>query len=140
VNYATSTIEVVFKDYNGFSKDNFLFGNGRPDGDNIIAGTNTAHKFVYTPVANPAYEMQPTTDIVAVSASSVIGMSNGEPLTASGSHSFNRWGVVSIGGRPNSTIYDLYGEIYAIRVYNRQLSISEVRNNQRLDMLRFNIQ
>ena len=140
VNYATSTIEVVFKDYNGFTKDNFLFGTGRSDGNNIVAGTNTVSKFVYTAEANPAYEMQPTTDIVTVSASSAIGLSNGESLTASGSHSFSRWGVVSIGGRPNSATYDLYGEIYAIRVYNRQLSVSEVINNQKLDMLRFNIQ
>lgn len=140
VNYATSTIEVVFKDYNGFTKNNFLFGTGRSDGNNIIAGTNTGYKFIYTPEANPAYEMQPTTDIVTVSASSAIGMSNGESLTASGSHSFARWGLTSIGGKPNTANYDLYGEIYAIRVYNRQLSISEVRNNQRLDMSRFNIQ
>lgn len=140
VNYATSTIEIVFKDYNGFTKNNFLFGNGRPDGNNIIAGTNNTYKFVYTPKAMPTYEMQPTTDIVAVSASSTIGMSNGRALTASGSYSFNRFGVVTVGGRPNGASLDLYGEIYAIRVYDRQLSISEVRNNQRLDMLRFNIQ
>ena len=139
VNYATSTIEVVFKDYNGFTKNNFLFGTGRSDGNNIIAGTNTVSKFVYTPEANPAYEMQPTTDIVTVSASSAIGMSNGESLTASGSHSFSRWGVVSIGGRPNSTTYDLYGEIYAIRVYNRILTKAEIAHNQLLDYMRFNI-
>lgn len=140
VNYATSTIEVVFKDYNGFTKNNFLFGTGRSDGNNIIAGTSPAPKFVYTPEANPAYEMQPTTDIVTVSASSAIGMSNGDTLTASGSHSFNRYGIVTVGGKPNGSTLDLYGEIYAIRVYDRQLSISEVRNNQKLDMLRFNIQ
>ncbi len=140
VSYETSTIEIVFKDYNGFTKNNFLFGTGRSDGNNIIAGTNTGYKFIYTPELNPAYEMQPTTDIVAVSASSAIGMLNGESLTASGSHSFNRWGVVSVGGRPNTTTYDLYGELYAIRVYDKQLSINEVINNQRLDMLRFNIQ
>ena len=139
VNYATSTIEVVFKDYNGFTKNNFLFGTGRSDGNNIIAGTNTVSKFVYTPEANPAYEIQPTTDIVTVSASSAIGMSNGEPLTASGSHSFSRWGVVSIGGRPNSTTYDLYGEIYAIRVYNRVLTKAEIAHNQLLDYMRFRI-
>lgn len=139
VNYATSTIEVVFKDYNGFTKNNFLFGTGRSDGNNIIAGTNTVSKFVYTPEANPAYEMQPTTDIVTVSASSAIGMSNGEPLTASGSHSFSRWGVVSVGGRPNSTTYDLYGEIYAIRVYNRVLTKAEIAHNQLLDYMRFRI-
>lgn len=140
VSYETSTIEIVFKDYNGFTKNNFMFGTGRSDGNNIIAATNTVSKFVYTPEANPAYEMQPTTDIITVSASSALGMLNREPLTASGSLSFTRWGTVSVGGRPNSANTDLYGEIYAIRVYNRQLSISEVRNNQRLDMLRFNIQ
>lgn len=140
VSYATSTIEIVFKDYNGFTKNNFMFGTGRSDGNNIIAATNTAPKFVYTPEANPAYEIQSTTDIVTISASSALGMLNIQPLTASGSHSFTRWGTVSVGGRPNYTSTDLYGEIYAIRVYDRQLSISEVRNNQKLDMLRFNIQ
>ena len=139
VNYATSTIEVVFKDYNGFTKDNFLFGTGRSDGNNIIAGIGAPSKFVYTPVSMPSYEVQATTDIVAVSASSAIGMLNGEPLTASESLSFSRWGVVSLGGRPNTGGYDFYGEIYALRVYDRQLSVSAIINNQKLDMLRFNI-
>lgn len=141
VNYATSTIEIVFKDYDGFTKNRFLFGTGRSDGNNIIAGIGAPSKFVYTPVLSmPSYEMQATTDIVAVSASSAIGMLNGEPLTASESRGFSRWGVVSLGGRPNTDGYDFYGEIYALRVYDRQLSVSEVMNNQRLDMLRFNIQ
>jgi len=44
-----------------------------------------------------------------------------------------------IGNRETSANGDAYAIIYAIRVYNRQLTTSEMQYNQRLDIERFNL-
>ena len=53
----------------------------------------------------------------------------------------NNWGVgtgITIGGRVNtSNPYSWYGEVYAIRLYNRRLTKSELACNHRIDCKRF---
>ena len=48
--------------------------------------------------------------------------------------------IVGGSGRGASDIYDVFnGQIYSIRIYNRQLTEAEVLNNQRIDNTRFNL-
>ena len=53
----------------------------------------------------------------------------------------NNWGTgtgISIGGRVNtSNPYLWYGEVYAIRLYNRRLTKAELARNHRIDCKRF---
>ena len=53
----------------------------------------------------------------------------------------NNWGVgtgITIGGRVNtSNPYSWYGEVYAIRLYNRRLTKAELARNHRIDCKRF---
>ena len=53
----------------------------------------------------------------------------------------NNWGVgtgITIGGRLNTANpYLWYGEVYAIRLYNRRLSKAELARNHRIDCKRF---
>lgn len=44
-----------------------------------------------------------------------------------------------IGGRSTNATYQFNGKIYAIRIYNRQLSIDEMAHNQKVDNERFNL-
>ena len=52
----------------------------------------------------------------------------------------NRWNAgsgVCIGGRVSSSPYSWYGEVYAIRLYNRRLTKAELAYNNKIDRLRF---
>ena len=51
----------------------------------------------------------------------------------------NTSGYTYIGRRVNTNSYQFLGTIYAIRIYNRQLSIAEMQQNQEVDNQRFNL-
>jgi len=65
---------------------------------------------------------------------------NGVENTSGGELS-NTWNTnkdrVSIGNRDETTKYDWSGEVYAIRLYNRELTSAEIANNHALDLYRF---
>ena len=79
------------------------------------------------------------TGIKTASVKQGLAITNGISATMSGS---NMWGGGNtvynyIGRRQSGTTYT--GKIHAIRVYNRQLSESEMLHNQKLDNKRFNL-
>lgn len=85
------------------------------------------------------YEFQQYTDgknkrlYINSTAESIVNADRGRfnPLVNSGS---------SIGGSiDESSQYQFYGKIYAIRIYNRYLTEEEILHNQQLDMQRFGI-
>lgn len=68
------------------------------------------------------------------------GLVNGKKLTSKGNNNWNKnTSVATIGGRNNGTAYYYTGKIYAIRIYNRQLTEEEMRHNQHIDNVRFNL-
>lgn len=65
---------------------------------------------------------------------------NGSPITSKGADNWNANNSVStIGGRNNGRAYYYTGKIYAIRIYNRQLTDAEMLYNQRIDNNRFKL-
>lgn len=61
-------------------------------------------------------------------------------LTAGSNTQFsNNSGFIELGGRSYNSTSGYSGDVYAIRIYNRQLSVAEMQFNQRIDNVRFNL-
>lgn len=61
-------------------------------------------------------------------------------LTAGSNTQFsNNSGAIELGGRSYNSTSGYVGDVYAIRIYNRQLSLAEMAYNQAIDNQRFNL-
>ena len=61
-------------------------------------------------------------------------------LTAGSSTSFSNYsGVIELGGRSYNITSGYVGDVYAIRIYNRQLTLAEMAFNQAIDNERFSL-
>ena len=89
--------------------------------------------------SNNKWQVVPATKFTA-SANSVRFMQNGVAGGTLGSGSWTAGSTRLIGGRTSgSNRYYLNGKIYSIRIYNRQLTESEMLKNQKVDNARFNL-
>ena len=132
------TIEIVFK---AESLGDYCLFNPQAEESPSLWIMNNGAKLVYG-----YYNRRVTYDYNAgignqvVSVNSHSAIQNGQQLSATtNSSSYTNLGV-SIGCRYNgSASYYFNGEIYSIRIYNRQLTADEMLNNQRVDNARFNL-
>ena len=61
-------------------------------------------------------------------------------MTKGSNSSFsNNSGVIELGGRSYNSTSGYVGDVYAIRIYNRQLTLAEMAFNQAIDNERFNL-
>lgn len=61
-------------------------------------------------------------------------------VAATNTSAFSSLGNAYVGGRIHGTTSTIFiGDIHAIRVYDRRLTQNEILNNQRIDMLKYNI-
>lgn len=104
------------------------------DGDLVIAGSATGHRsYRYV------YQQNVKTTL---SASHSNCIRNGIPCTTTSSSFENRQSgsLTIIGRRTKTDTTSIFaGKLYAIRMYDRELSVDEMLNNQRLDNKRFNL-
>ena len=117
--------------------------------------SDTSNDFfgIYTSGSGGMFEMcMPNNDIFAYNPAYRLG--NHATIVRSGEDAYkdglittakiskNTWGnqaVINIGGRVSTTSYDGAGELYAIRVYSRTLTASEIAANYAIDKARFGL-
>lgn len=132
----TSTIEVVCNMPNVYT--GVIFFSGVPSG---ISFMYASQGFCYASIENNQYNITKPTGNVLVSMSDDDIVLNG--ATPTFTKITNLWktdNVTSIGGRAIAKpLYFKACTIYAIRIYNRKLSTTEMIANQRIDNVRFNL-
>lgn len=139
------TIEAVFEvDPDDLGSNHILFfpKSTSSSDANIALGYNSSKKYIWSVrTGRSMYNVDsgPTT----ISISLARAYSNGSQLT---SGLFNYWSVLDSGrtnyiGKRGGTSNQYYfkGKVYSIRVYNRQLTQSEILNNANVDNQRFNL-
>ena len=133
------TIEVVYESKSGLNSAGIIF---MPKSENstpcIAFGYNGSGKYVWSTKSGKTMYNASTSGSISISKSGAYN--NGYEMVAgtntywSGSDSNNY-----IGKRGSGTSYYFYGNIYCIRIYNRQLTKEEVLNNLAVDNQRFNL-
>ena len=150
VNYRDGTIEVVISDYDPYAaiafassvKRGLCFGFGTSG--SIIYGVseiNDGDYMNHVMIKNPNYLGK----IFSINSENAIVDGETPEYTTNVSYFGQDYPALShIGGRiytfGSSSLPNYFdGKIYAIRVYNRKLSIAEMLHNQRIDNRRFNL-
>ena len=140
-NYQTGTIEVTFyvQDVNA----GIIFYSGQPQGLSlVIAGAGYTYAIGTSRLApKNQYDTSKPSGKVILSASYNIFMLNGSiPQSTKSTNGWDATSDTTIGGRiANGNPYLKACTIYAIRIYNRQLTADEMLHNQQIDNVRFNL-
>lgn len=132
---ASYTIEVC---YNSTKTTGLMFI--PKDANNISLGLVAQTRFIWTTGTTNELSISSGTlaGLHTVSANASRGLLDGvTQLTKSGSNSWSRGTYNGIGARSTNATYSFNGTIYAIRIYNRQLSYDEMTHNQKEDIRRF---
>ena len=141
---STGTIEIVISDYSA-TKKQLVYMPGVSGG--LAFGILNPNHFLWTatPPSRRKFPLQDTSRTISVFGhginvtANVTAIANGVSLSSDGVDGWS--GVLSgtnfIGRRNPGNSFD--GKIYAIRIYNRQLTESEIIKNQCLDNKRFNL-
>lgn len=92
-------------------------------------------------LSKPAWSTSDMTVLKTYSITSDHSLANiNVSLTARNNSSFsNNSGVIELGGRSYNSTNGYIGDVYAIRIYNRQLTLAEMAFNQAIDNERFNL-
>lgn len=135
VNADVGTIEIVIKDTNSLGRGIWFISGS----NGIMCGTDATNHLVTSTasVGVQSYTLTPTNSITTISANALRGYQDGQEMTVFNILRYTGYGTAVIGCRPPAPNYPLTGEILAIRVYNRQLSASEMMQNQAVDRRRF---
>ena len=138
--YSTHTIEVVFNTF--ATRAQILFLPKTADSILFCIGSN---KFFYLrPTTSQKLYSTPSQSAISGNTHTVSLNINGGIIdtttTLSQVSNTDYFGVGTyngIGARSNNANYSFTGNIYAIRIYNRHLTIDEMRHNQQVDVKRF---
>ena len=128
-----STIEIVYNGHNNKSQILFItnlftalsFG-FYANGKSLLIGYD-----------NQAYTLPVVNGNRIVSANKTLALDCGQRLVKKSDTYYETEAVSSIGYRTNNNYFT--GEIYSIRMYNRQLTDDEMLNNQRIDNERYEL-
>ena len=92
-------------------------------------------------LSKPVWSTSDMTVLKTYSITSDHSLSNiNVSLTAGSNTQFsNNSGVIELGGRSYNSTSGYSGDVYAIRIYNRQLTLAEMAFNQAIDNERFNL-
>lgn len=141
---ATGTIEIVFEADNLSGENRFLFYPSTT-GCLCVAYANTLNTFIWGITDTYARTMFTPSKLSGKTVVSFNGLAGGvqdkSALLANGVNSFgDPTDTTYIGRRGGSTASQKFvGKIYAIRIYNRQLTMNEILHNQQIDNERFNL-
>lgn len=92
-------------------------------------------------ISKPVWSTSDMTVLKTYSITSDHSLANINVSLTSGSNTqfSNNSGNIEIGGRSYNSTSGYVGDVYAIRIYNRQLSVAEMQFNQRIDNVRFQL-
>ena len=92
-------------------------------------------------ISKPAWSTSDMTVLKTYSITSDHSLANiNVSLTAGSNSQFsNNSGAIELGGRSYNSTSGYSGDVYAIRIYDRQLSVAEMQFNQRIDNIRFQL-
>lgn len=92
-------------------------------------------------LSKPVWSTSDMTVLKTYSITSDHSLANINVLLTAGSNTqfSNNSGAIELGGRSYNSTSGYSGDVYAIRIYNRQLTLAEMAFNQAIDNERFNL-